>query len=150
MAQENRDKNETKSEPEETQKPEPLSTDRFGRSSINIDPRIAAFLAYFLSIFISFLGGLLFFLLEKENRFIRFHSLQSVFFNAAVIIISIALTIITVIIAFVPVVGALSAAVIWSIFIIGAFVVWILLMVKSIQGEYYKVPLIGDWADRYV
>lgn len=32
---------------------------------------------------------------------------------------------------------------------LGFFVLWILLMVKAYQGERYKLPVVGDLADRY-
>lgn len=148
MSEEMRDTPEAKAEHTEPRGPAGGNEGELGKTSTGLDPKLAAFLAYLLSIFLSFLSGLLFYLTERDNKFVRFHSLQSVFFNLAVIAVSIVLTIITAIIAFVPVVGIVSGAVLWLVFVIGALVIWVVLMVKSLQGEYYKLPYIGDLADR--
>ncbi|HZD59162.1 MAG TPA: DUF4870 domain-containing protein [Anaerolineae bacterium] len=148
MATEREGPDEARAVRREAQGPAPGGEDQLGRTSTGIDPRLAAFLSYFLSIFVSFLAGLIFFLIESENRFVRFHALQAMFFNAALIVISTALTILAVISIFIPVLGLLLVAFLGLVFVIAAFILWIVLMVKSYQGEYYKVPLIGDWADR--
>lgn len=148
MAQENRGTDEAHARPVEGQKPPGDERDRLGRTSTGLDPRLAAFLSYVLSIFLSFISGLIFYFTERENKFVRFHALQSVFFNLAVIVISIALTAVTGILSFVPILGWIAGATLWVIFGIGAFVVWVVLMAKSAQGEYYKLPYLGDWADQ--
>lgn len=148
MADQNRAADETGAEKKEPREITPGEGGGSGKSSTGLDPKLGAFLAYFLSIFISFVGGLVIFLLERENKFIRFHALQSILFNVAVIVISIALVIITVILVFVPILGWVAAVVLWLVFGIGAFVLWVVLMVKSLQGEYYKLPVIGDWSDQ--
>jgi len=130
------------------QGPAPGRESPVGPTSSGVDPKLAAFLSYLLSIFISFLGGLIFYLIEQENKFTRFHALQAVFFNVAVIVLSIALTIITIILFFAPIIGWIAAVLLWLVFGIGAFVYWIVLMIKSLQGEYYKIPYLGDLADR--
>jgi len=148
MQEEERNEREAQAAPKEPQEPAPGRESPMGPTSSGVDPKLAAFLSYLLSAFISFLGGLIFYLVEQENKFTRFHALQAVFFNVAVIVLSIALTILTIILAFLPIVGWIAAAVLWLVFGIGAFVYWIVLMVKSLQGEYYKIPFLGDLADR--
>jgi uncharacterized membrane protein len=75
--------------------------------------------------------------LEKENKLVRFHALQS-------IIVFGALTIVSTPLGWIPVVGGFLGAVIG----ITAFVLWIVLMVKAGQGEKYKIPWAGDFAEK--
>ena len=82
-------------------------------------------------------AGLIFFLLEKENKYIRFHAMQS-------IVVFGALTVASIVLGFIPVVGW----VLGTILGIGGFVLWILLMVKAYQGEKFKLPIAGDIAEK--
>ena len=43
-----------------------------GKTSLGIEPHIATFLSYFLGF-----TGIIFYLLEEENKFVRFHAFQS-------------------------------------------------------------------------
>src|SRR6516225_143091 len=58
---------------------------QLGPSSIGIDPNIAGALSYFWII------GLIFFLIEKKNRFVRFHAFQALAYGVALISVGIAL-----------------------------------------------------------
>src|SRR5215471_15484423 len=66
------------------QQPVPQSplAQQLGPSSIGIEPNLAAALSYFWII------GLIFFFIEKKNRFVRFHALQSLLFGVAALIIA--------------------------------------------------------------
>lgn len=118
------------------------------KTSLGLDPRLEAALAYFLSAFIAFISGLIFFLIEKDNKFVRFHALQSAAFSVAVIVLSTIATVISGILAFIPILGWLIGVLMWAILAVGTLIYWIILIVKSAQGEYYKIPVIGDWAER--
>jgi uncharacterized membrane protein len=93
----------------------------------------AALLCY-LGIWIS---GIIFLVLEQKNRFIRFHALQSIITFG---ILSVAGSILN---RFPVVGGWLSGAV-----SVAGFILWIILMVKAGQGELFKLPWIGDLAER--
>jgi uncharacterized membrane protein len=83
------------------------------------------------------LTGIIFLLLEKDNKFVRFHAIQS-------IVVFGAYTVLAIILNFIPVIG-------WIINLllgIAAFVFWIVLMVKAYQGQIYKLPVAGDIAER--
>lgn len=104
-----------------------------GLSSTGLQPNVAAGLSYLFW----WVGGLVFFLIEKQNRFVRFHALQSLMFFAGISILS-------VVIGFIPFIGLLSDL-IWLV----GFVGWIVLMIQGFQGKYYKLPVIGDYAEKY-
>jgi uncharacterized membrane protein len=79
----------------------------------------------------------------NRNRFIRFHSFQSVFFAVALIALSVALSILT----FIPFIGLILIPV-HLLIGLGSFVVWIILTLKAYQGQTFKLPVIGDIAEQ--
>src|SRR5712692_11354399 len=104
-----------------------------GPSSTGLQPNVAAGLSY---LFV-FVGGLVFFLIEKQNRFVRFHAMQSLIFFGGLFVLSI-------VIGYIPYVGLLSGL----LGLVG-FVGWIFLMIQGFQGKYFKLPVIGDYAEKY-
>jgi len=89
--------------------------------------------------------SILFLVLEpyNRNRFIRFHSFQNIFFCVAMVAISIALSIFSLI----PFIGLILLPV-HLLIGIGAFAVWIILLLKANQGQMFKLPIIGDMAEK--
>jgi uncharacterized membrane protein len=118
-----------------------------GPSSIGMDPKIAAGLGYLVGIV-----GLIFFFIEKKNRFVKFNALQAIFLHFGFGIVEFVVFIVyfTLLIAtngsgIVGLFGCLLGLV-----GIGWFVGWLIAMIQAFQGKYFKFPLIGDWADRIV
>jgi uncharacterized membrane protein len=68
---------------------------------------------------------------------VRFHAYQSVAVFGA-------LTVLSVIAGLIPVIGPLIGFLVGPVWLI----LWILLMVKAYQGERFKLPLAGDWAEQ--
>ena len=101
-----------------------------------IPDRLAGALAY------AFLLPAIFFLLRppfSRNRFIRFHAWQSVLLTAVtVIVFGVLLSLMG------------RVLVIFASFIIalGCFILWLVLIVKALQGEMFELPLLGRLADR--
>lgn len=106
------------------------------KTSIGLDSNVAAALAYALG----WVTGLAFVLTERENRFVRFHALQStIAFGALSVAWMVSLSI--------PFLGWLLAFVI--IFPVSV-VLWLLLMFKAYQGERFKLPIAGEMAEQRV
>ncbi len=105
------------------------------KSSTGLEENIAGLLCYVLG----WVSGLVFILIEKENKFVRFHAMQS-------IIVFGALTIASFILGWVPVIGGFLTGVLWLL----GVVLWIVLMVKAYQGTRYKLPLSGELAEKWV
>ena len=101
---------------------------------------VAGMLAY-----VTFIPAVIFLVLApyNRNRFIRFHSFQCLFFTVALIAIHLALSILTV----VPFL-ALVTLPLHLLVSLGAFVLWIVLLLKANQGQMYKLPVIGDMAEK--
>ena len=74
----------------------------------------------------------------NKNRFVRFHSFQSIFFHVAWIILWIALGIF----GHLPFLGWASLL-LWPL-----FVIWLILVFKAYQGKDVKLPVIGDMAEK--
>ena len=92
------------------------------------------------------LGGLIFLLIEpyKNDKTIRFHAFQSIFFAVALIGVYIALFILGFIL------GAIHLGIllvpIWLILGLGIFAAWIFLMFKAYSNQIFKLPIIGELA----
>jgi uncharacterized membrane protein len=101
------------------------------KTSTGMDENVAGLLCYVLG----WITGLIFFLIEKKNKFVRFHALQS-------IIVFGVLTVASIVLGWIPIIGWVIGWIIWVL----AIVLWILLMVKAYQGEKYKLPWAGNLA----
>ena len=111
------------------------------KTTTGLQQNVAGLLCYVLW----WVSGLVFILLERENKFVRFHAMQSIVTFGAITIVSIALSILTII----PVIGAIFVIL---NFIIGllALVLWIVLMIKAYKGEMYKLPWAGNQAEKWL
>jgi uncharacterized membrane protein len=114
-----------------------------GPTSMGMQPNVEAGLSYLAA----WVTGLVFFLMEKQNRFVRFHAMQSILFFGGLTVLSILLGIAGGATAG----GFLSAAfgALGAIIGLVEFIGWIVLMVNAFQGKYFKLPIIGDYAERY-
>jgi uncharacterized membrane protein len=84
----------------------------------------------------------------KRNRFVRFHSLQCLFFCGAAILLGIALKLAGLLLFLIPVIGPLLVALIDVVAVLAAVFVWLVLVVKALQGEMFKLPVLGDFAEQ--
>jgi len=112
-------------------------------SSTSLEPNVAGLLCYLFG----WVSGLIFFLIEKEDQFVRFHAMQSIVVSVAVYIVCIPVAIVAFIFGLItPVLSML----LWTVFCLAIFGLIILLMYKAYQGERYKLPKIGDFAEKYI
>lgn len=103
-------------------------------TSLGMRARTAGLLCYLFG----WVTGLIFLLLERENRFVRFHAMQSLLFFGI-------LSVLEGVFSYLPFYGFIGV-------VIGLvmFVGWVVMMVKAHRGEYYKLPLFGDLAERLI
>jgi len=109
-----------------------------------MEENIAGFLCYL----VGWITGLIFLLIDKRP-FVRFHGAQSIAFNISIFPIWIALWIVWLIIAHIPIVGLLGL-IIFPVFGLAVFVAWIFLMYKAFSHEKFKLPIIGDIVEKMV
>jgi uncharacterized membrane protein len=120
---------------------QPFSTPTGGPTSLGLSQNVAAGLSYVFF----WVTGLIFFFTEKQNRFVRFHAMQSILFFGGLTILRIILGIIGII----PFVGILAGLVGWVVVAVW-WVGWIVLMINAFQGNYFKLPIVGDYAEKYM
>lgn len=101
---------------------------------------IAGMVAY-----ITIIPAIIFLVMEPYNksRFVRFHSFQCIFFAIAWTVLWIALNIV----AHIPLLGWLTIL-IWPLVGLAGLIIWIILLLKANQGQMYKLPVIGDMAEK--
>ena len=102
-----------------------------GKTSSGLQPNMAGLLAYVLGL----ISGLILFLTEKDNKFVRFHAMQS-------ICLSVGLLVVSVVLSLMPVIGVVLAILLRWI----GVVLWIVCMIKAYQGEWLRLPIVGDIA----
>jgi uncharacterized membrane protein len=114
-------------------------------STAGMQDNVAGMLAY-----ITIIPAIIFLVVEpyNKNRFIRFHSFQNLFLHGAAMVGWISLLILSAVLAFIPILGHLVAFLLWMALSVGLLVVWIILLIKANGGQMYKLPVIGDMAEK--
>ena len=109
-------------------------------SAGGLTDNVAGALAY-----VTIIPAILFLVLEPFNRkrFVRFHSFQSIFF-------AIGWTILWIILAFIGHIPFLGWAtlLLWPLIGLLGLVIWLILVFKAYQGQMFKLPVIGDMAEK--
>ncbi|TFH35774.1 MAG: hypothetical protein E4G93_03205 [Dehalococcoidia bacterium] len=105
------------------------------KTGMGLEPNVAGLLCYVAWL----ITGLIFFLMEKENRFVRFHAMQSIMVFGGL----------TVIIWVVSIIPFLNVLVVPLLSIL-SLVLWIILMVKAYQNVWFKLPWVGNLAEKYI
>jgi uncharacterized membrane protein len=111
------------------------------KTSMGMEPNLAAALSYLCG----WVTGLIFYLMEKENNFVRFHAMQSIITFGALTVLSIALSIIGMLP--IPGTGILSLLAHFGVGVVG-FVAWVILILKAYQGERFHLPVAGEIAEK--
>jgi len=96
------------------------------KTSIGLNENVAGLLCYLLG----WVTGLIFILIEQENKFVRFHAMQSILVGGIATLLS-----------WIPVLNVIVG--------IAYFILWIVLMVKAYQGQKYMLPWIGNLAENW-
>jgi uncharacterized membrane protein len=115
--------------------------------------RTEALLSYLLGWF----SGLIFFVVERKNRFVRFHAAQSFVFFGFVFVLLLLIRLIGYLISIIPIVGGLLAFMLnlvlsplTFVIVIIAGVVWLFLMIQSYRGVTVRLPFFGNYAESIV
>ena len=127
-------------------KPAPPQPNYSTVSSTGIEPNIAAALSYMLGL----ITGIIFLVLEKDNKYVRFHAAQSIATSVIIIVISIGVSMVSSVLVFIPVLGWLAVLILTLGLSIGTFILWVLLMIKAYQGEEWELPVAGGFARRMI
>jgi uncharacterized membrane protein len=99
------------------------------------------------------IGGIIFYVLEKHDQFVRFYAMQSIIFGGAWLVFVIMWNVLYGILAVIPAIGWIFAFILWMIWAvanIGAVVIWIIMMIKAFSGVRWDIPYIGPIARQQV
>ena len=103
------------------------------KSTFGLDKNVACAMTYVLG----WISGLIFFLMEKKDKEVRFHALQSIIAFGAI-------TVIQIVIGRLPYIGW----VIGPVLSLGTLVLWLVMMIKTYQGERIVLPIVGPIAEK--
>jgi uncharacterized membrane protein len=119
------------------------------RSSTGLDGNIAAALSYFFGL----LSGALFFAIETDSRFVKFHAMQAMLASVSAIVIYIAYTVVWMVLWRIPFLGWIAGIfgfLGWALIALGFLGIWLYCMFRAFQGERFKLPYIGEMAEKQV
>ena len=105
------------------------------KTSIGLEENIVGLLCYLLG----WITGIIFLIIEKENRFVRFHAIHSIATFLPLLIISLVFVL-------TPFIGIVIS---WFCSLLG-LILWIILMIKAYQGDMYELPIVGKFAKEKV
>jgi uncharacterized membrane protein len=111
-------------------------------ASSGLSDTAAAALAY-----ITIIPAIIFLVMEPYNKkpFIKFHSFQSIGLCVAWIAVWIVISVMHVALHFIPLIGLLFLF-LNLLVCLGFFILWLIAIIKASKGEWYKLPIIGDFA----
>ena len=132
-----------------------------GKSALGLDGNVAAALGYPIGII-----AIISLIMEKENRFVKFHALQSILLHVVIMVVGFGLGILLFIIGILLGIGATAAGSsavggLAGIFSLLSMLVWFAIFiayiggliygaVKAYQGSMFKLPIIGGMADKWI
>ena len=116
--------------------------------STGLPSNIAAALAC-----IPLIGGIVFYILEKHDSFVRFYSLQSIILGGVYVLCWVIYSILTGILTSIPAIGfffGIILTVVWALIRVAVLVLWIIATVKAFTGVRWDIPYIGPIARKQV
>src|SRR5687767_6573707 len=124
-----------------------------GKSSTGLDENVAALLSYIFG----WISGLIFFLMEKDSRLVRFHGMQSILLNVTALVIGVVLwvawVLVAIVLAMMSEVLASLVSIVFGLlifaFYIAILVAWVMCLIKAYQKQYFKLPVIGNFAEKF-
>lgn len=136
------------------QNPPPNQTgDGAAKTALGLDANLGAALGYPIGIL-----ALIIFIMEKENRFARFHALQSLLYHVAWVVVFIVLAIVIFVLGLI--LGSISSSIgtlfgilatlLWLGIILAYLGILIFAAVKAYGGNWFKMPIIGNMVEKII
>jgi uncharacterized membrane protein len=123
-----------------------------GKTSLGLDSNVAGMLSYLANILccLGVILSIVFLITEKESRLVRFHAAQSLLLIGVAIVTSIVLTIFTTLLnlADIPLLSFFVGLGLRGIVLLIFLAIWVIAGLKAYQGIIYKLPVIGDLAEK--
>jgi uncharacterized membrane protein len=135
-------------DPDPNQPPPPPPSPSSEPSSMDLPPNVAAAIAC-----VPLVGGIIFYILEKRNGFVRFYAMQSIIFGGAWLLFNIVKAIVGAVFYQIPAIGGILLF-FWSILAaliqIAFVVLWLVATVKAFTGARWEIPYVGPVARKQV
>lgn len=99
--------------------------------------------------YITFIPAIIFLVIEPYNKMplVRFHSFQCIALTLAAFVLHIGVMIVGIVLHFIPLMWILTSLVHLAITVI-IFLAWLMAIIKASKGEWYKLPIIGQFAEK--
>jgi len=140
------------------QNPPPVQTSsqppvQASKSSTGLDENVAALLSYVMT----WVTGLVFFFIEKDSRLVRFHAMQAILLGGIALVLGIVIWVVWVVLLIImaqisdvlTMLLNLVFMLLMVAFYLGLLIAWILCMVKAYQKQYFKLPVLGKFAEQF-
>jgi uncharacterized membrane protein len=124
--------------------PAPFTTQPDSVSPSRFSDNLIAALAY------AVIPAIIFVLIQpmKRNRFVRFHSFQAIFLAVSTLVIALGMRLVYSVLTLIPVAGYLLAVLVVAVAVLAWITIWLVALVKALQGESFHLPVIGSLAER--
>ncbi|HEX8637070.1 MAG TPA: DUF4870 domain-containing protein [Pyrinomonadaceae bacterium] len=122
-----------------------------GKTALGLDSNVGAMLCYMPVCGISLIYSIIVLVTDKTNKTVRFHAFQSLLLTAAYIVGIIAVMLVGGMMIAVTGSGILGSLVglVYMALILGFLILMILGCVKAYQNGSFRLPVIGDLADKW-
>jgi uncharacterized membrane protein len=121
-----------------------------GPTNVGLDPKIASAICYAgFCCCIGVIFAIVVAIIEKQNRFLRFHAFQSLLYHAVVIVISVVVAILANILAAVAGALAMVGMVLQMGVGLASFAFSVFMMLKAYNGEEFEIPTLGPMARQW-
>jgi uncharacterized membrane protein len=98
---------------------------------------------------IPLIGGIIFYILEKHDSFVRFYAMQSIILGGGWLLFYVAAMVVSLIFHGIPVIAGVLEffwGLVTALIYIAFLVVWIIATVKAFTGVRWEIPYIGPMA----
>ena len=121
------------------------------KTALGLDANIGAMLCYLPLCGISLIYSIIVLVTDKTNKNVRFHAFQSLLLTAAYVVGIIAVAVVGGTLVAATGSGILGSLVglIYGAVILGFIVLMVIGCVKAYQNSNFKLPIIGDMADKW-
>ncbi len=104
------------------------------KSSTGMEANVAAG----VSLIAGWITGLIFFLIEKESKFVKFYAIQAIGLSLSMFVFGI--------FNIIPVLGQI----VFAIGAVAVMVLWVICLINAFTGKIFKIPFIGNFAAKQV
>lgn len=112
--------------------------------SSGLAPNVASLLCYVCG----FITGIVFLVIEKDHKDVRYHAWQSIFLTIAAFTVLLAVSILNAIVGAISTILGALIDILNPVAALGFFILWVVCLIKAYNGERYQLPIIGPLAEK--